>query len=141
MIPIKKQFKKAAKITALLASASIIGHGISQEFFPEKIKNTDDLVRMLREEQESIKWDNPVKTVYTTYGRTDWGTAGSCKIGPGKYMIILDKEKNRTVLRHEIYHIYSGHCDKAFEKGEWTGWDRVRDEITARLYADYGLRL
>ena len=87
-----------------------------------------------------IKRDNTPRIIYFTYGHTEWGTASSGNIRKGEYAVILDKERNRTVIRHELYHIYAGHCDKAADKGEWSGWDKVRDEATAMMYADYGLR-
>jgi hypothetical protein len=136
----KKNIKKTAKIAGLLLGAGILAQGISREFFSEKIKNTGDLIRIVRQEESSIKVDNLPRIVYLTYGHTEWGTACSGKIGKGKYIILLDKERNRTVIRHELYHIYAGHCDKAAEKGEWGAWDKVRDEFSAMMYADYGLR-
>jgi len=137
----KNRLKKTIKILGLIAGACILTQGISREFFPEKIKNTEDLIRILKQEECLIRKDNIPRTIYCTYGRTEWGTAGSGKIGNGKYLIILDEERNRTVIRHELYHIYAGHCDKAVEKGEWGAWDKIRNEFSARMYADYGLRL
>jgi len=138
----KKNIKKSVKIAGLLVGACILTQGISREFFSEKIKSTEDLVRIIKQEESLIRRDNIPRTIYLTYGRTEWGTAGSGSLGKGKYIIIIDKERNRTVIRHELYHVYAGHCDKAVEKGNWDGWkDRVRDEFKARMYADFGLRL
>ena len=141
MIINKNKIKKTAKIAGMLTGACILCQGISREFFPEKIKNTADLVRIVKQEEILISRDNIPRTICFTYGHTKWGTASSGKIGEGKYLVILDEERNRTVIRHELYHIYAGHCDKAVEKGEWGGWDRVKDEFRARIYADFGLRL
>jgi len=140
----KDRIKKTVKIAGMLAGACILAQGISREFFPEKAKNKEDLVRIVKEEESSIRRDNIPRKIYLTYGGVEWGTAGSGSLGDGNYIIIFDGEKNRTVIRHELYHIYAGHCDKAAEKGE-NGWDnlgdRVKDEFRARMYADFGLRL
>ena len=137
----KIQLNKTTKIAGLLLGLSILTQGINREFFAEKIKNKEDLVRIMGEEESLIRKDNLPRTIYCTYGYTGWGTAGSGKLEGGKYFIILDKHgRDRTIIRHELYHIYAGHCDRAVEKGEWKGLDVLKNELSARLYADFGLR-
>ena len=138
---IKNKFRKTIGTVVLLAGACILTQGISREFFPEKIKNTEDLIRIVKEEECSIRRDNIQRKIYWIYGRSQWGTIDSARIGEGKYLVRIDKKRDRTAIRHELYHIYAGHCDRAVEKGDWSGWDQARDELTAMMYADFGLKL
>jgi hypothetical protein len=138
--PLKKTLQILG-ITSLIGTA-VLSPAIYRQNFPEKINNTSDLIRIATEEEKIARKDNSTNHIYWTYGKTPWGTAGSRKLSEGNYQIILDKAgKNRTTIRHELYHIYAGHCDNAFAKMQWTTKDKLHDELAANLYAYYGLRL
>lgn len=133
--------RKTIAIAVIAAGLCAVGYGVNKEFFPEKAKNMQELETIIKEETSKIRDRQDKRTVYWTFGRVPWRTAASCKFNDNEYMVILDKDLNRTAIRHELYHIFRAHCDKAYEKGEWTTLDKIKNEITARLYADYGIRL
>ncbi len=137
---IKNKLKKLA-IVAGIASTYLIGQAVYLENFPEKVHNIKDLMRITNEEDAAVRGNNPQKHIFWRRGATKWGTAASGKLAEGKYLVVLDQERDRTTIRHEIYHIYAGHCDRVFLKGEWTKRDKFFDEITANIYSYYGLRL
>lgn len=140
---IKNKLGKSAKIalTAVIACNGLIGQIAYKENFSSKPKNTEELIKMIKEEELNARKDSSTKHIYWRNGPTQWGTAQSCKLSEGNYLVILDGKRNRPTIRHELYHIYAGHCDNAFAKGGWNGWDKVKDEIAANCYAYYGLRL
>lgn len=96
---------------------------------------------MVKEEEPKARRDSLTRTIYWGYGDTKWGTAASQKIGEGEYKILLDAKRDRNVIRHELYHVYAGHCDRAFDTLKWDIWDKIKDEFTANCYAYYGWRL
>lgn len=135
-----KKIKKGLKFAGGLFAAYLVLQGIRAEFFPEKINTREDLIRIVQEEEPKARKNNRAIHIYWMYGSTEWGTAISGKIAENTYKVVLDDCKDRTTIRHELYHIYAGHCDRAYEKGEWTLKDRIKDEITATIYANYGWR-
>ncbi len=136
----KSKLKKTAAYTAILLSP-IISTSVYNEYFSEKINSTQDFLRIVKEEEPLARRDGLTRTIYWAYGKTKWGTAGSQKFAQGKYKIILDAKRDRTVIRHELYHIYACHCDRAFDTLKWEGWNKIKDEFTANCYAYYGWRL
>lgn len=136
----KSKIRKALFVGGVTL-ACLVGKAVYEENFSEEIKNTSDLIKIVKEEEPKARKYSLTKTIYWTEGKTPWGTAASAKISEGNYLVILDEHKGRSSVRHELYHIYAGHCDKAFAKGEWTTWDKICDETTANLYSWYGLRL
>ena len=147
MISAESRFKKYLQSRKkLIAGIGVVlgclfGPAVYGENFSEEIKNSSDLIRIVKEEEPRARKNSASRHIYWRYGKTPWGTAASAKISEEDYMIILDGRRNRTTICHELYHIYGGHCDKAFEKGDWTTADKIKNEITANLYAWYGLRL
>jgi hypothetical protein len=123
-----------------IAFTCLVAPAVYRENFSDKIKNTNDLMKIIKEEAPLARKDSPQKHIFWQFGQTPWETAASAKISESNYMIILDKKRTRTAVRHELYHIYGEHCDDAFAKGEWTTSAKIRDEITANIYAWYGLR-
>lgn len=119
----------------------IITTSIFNEYFSEKINSTADFIRIVKEEEPRARNDSDTRTIYWMYGQTEWGTAASQKLREGEYKIILDEKKDRNVIRHELYHVYAGHCDRAFNTLKWDIWDKIRDEFIANCYAYYGWRL
>ena len=139
-----KTLKKTLQILGIttLVSTAILLPAIYRQNFPEKINIVSDLIRIVKEEEKTVRKDSAIKHIYWTYGQVEWGTAGSANLSEGNYLVILDKAgRNRTTIRHELYHIYAGHCDAATKKGEWTTKDKIRNELTANIYSYYGLRL
>ena len=136
----KSKFKKTALYTSLLLSP-IISTSVYNEYFSEKVNSQEDLIRIVKEEEPLARKDSVTRTIYWMYGDTPWGTAASQKIREGEYKIVLDSKKDRNVIRHELYHVYASHCDRAFDTLKWDTWDKIKDEFTANCYAYYGWRL
>lgn len=135
-----KKFSRASLMIGLLASIPFAIE-IKKDYFTKNISNLSELARIIQEEELNIFQLQDKKEVYWTFGKTPWHTAASAKIRENTYLVILDEDKNRFVIRHELHHIYAGHCDQAFKIGKWNGINKFLDEATARLYSTYNLRL
>lgn len=135
-----KDKKKKIKLGFGLLATYLIGQAVYMENFSDVAKTTPELIKIVKEEEPKVRKDSLERHIYWTSGKTYWGTAASAKISDKDYIIILDQKKNRSTIRHELYHVYKGHCDKAYKEGEWSTRDKILNEITANLYAYYGLR-
>jgi hypothetical protein len=133
----KNLIKKSFKISGILFAGYILAQGIASEFFSDKIETTQDLIKIVSQEQPKARGEYiGRKNIWFRYGSTPWGTAASCKLDINEYEIILDHSKDRTTIRHELYHIYAGHCDKAFERGEWKTSDKkcIKDKYFQQTF-------
>jgi hypothetical protein len=137
---IKKILKTTAIITPIVLS-SLIGKAVYEEYYSDRADRIQDFINIIKQEQLKLAKSKDRRIIYCGYGPTPWGSAASMKIAEGKYRLILDGKRNRAVIRHELYHIYAGHCDTRFNKEEWSIRDKIHDELTANLYAYYGLKL
>jgi hypothetical protein len=137
----KKSLFKKVRNTALILLLAAIGRASYMEYFPEKIKNKQDLLRIAGEEISKVRVENDKRMIYFMNGRTPWGTAASKKISENNYLIIFDNKRDRTTMRHELYHIFAGHADRSYTDKSWQGWDKFHDEFTANIYSYFGLRL
>lgn len=80
----------------------------------DKIRDEEELEGMLKEEMKKFGLSN--KSVSAKFGRAQLGVAHAEKFPDGKYEVVLDRlGRNRSALRHELYHIYSGHLDSKIE--------------------------
>jgi len=84
-----------------------------------------------------------------------WGNSGRNRDSEGKrYKLELGLPCNKDVIRHELYHIYRGDCDKMHELGKQYGrcrfifllqlkelYIRMFCELRAQVYASWGLKL
>ncbi len=136
----KQKLKNFGALVSV-AGAFLFWQGVSAEYFSDEIKNSADLIKIVKEEGPLARKDSLTRHIYWKFGQTPWGTAASAKLSEGNYVIILDGSRTRTAVRHELYHIYDRHCDNAFAKGDWTTIDKMFNEITANCYAYYGWRL
>lgn len=137
--------KHKGLLTSCILSWTLImgflGVEIKNDYCSRKLSTTKELAEVIKEEESHFSKLDTVKEVYWTYGITPWGTACSEKIRDNVYLITLDKRKTRNVIRHELYHIYAGHCDSATSNNVWSLRAQFHDEFTARVYATYNLKL
>ena len=113
------------------------------ETFSERIKDKENLERILSEEKNIIGFED--KEIFGRF-EGDPRSAGVRKVEDDSYEILLFKSRNRFTVRHELYHIYQGACDsKEFSDGTYYSLNNLfgflLDEISADIYAAYGLEL
>lgn len=129
------------KFGAYLMGAGLSLIPLKRAYFSEKIETEEDLLRISNEEAKKIGLD-PSKKYICNFGEDNSQlqrhTACVTKEANDTYVILFYKKRDRTTVRHELYHIYGGHCDRTEEA---TLIRRTLDEIEAEAYALYGLKL
>ncbi len=110
--------------------------GIHQELSP-KIENQVSLKKILEKErkQAGIKED---EIIHVTISKNEKESSYSIKISEKEYEIFLfNYGRNLGVLRHELYHIADGHCDKPYNFLKYF----FIQEPKATIYQITGLKL
>ncbi|MBS3086589.1 hypothetical protein J4422_02710 [Candidatus Pacearchaeota archaeon] len=104
-----------AKWLAIGSVAYLLGlAGLSSitRVFSERVNSQEDLDRIVKEEVEKLGITKPIKANFqTSYA------GGAKKIGEGNYEINIGGfAARRSMVRHELYHIRKGHCEKIREE-------------------------
>ena len=119
--------------------------------YPEKINSQEDLDRIVKEEARKLGIKKQFKAIYENDAITTsdiFGVYGGVaqRISDGTYEIrIGGYGRNRATVRHELYHIYRGHCDDCIKKSKNPLLNHIdrnfRREIQACVYQAFGLKL
>lgn len=121
----------------LIANGALDGaYLIDFQVTGEKINDQAQLEKVLQEEQGKIRLKD--KSIEARFGPAKYHLACARRMSDGRYLILLDGAKTRPALRHELYHIYVGDCDKIYEP---TLFRRFIDENRASFYALTGIKL
>ena len=110
--------------------------GISELTSP-KINNQINLKKILEKEkkQAGIKED---KIIYVTISKNEKEVSQAIKISEKEYEIFLFNDgRNLGTLRHELYHIADGHCDKPYNSLKYF----FIQEPKATIYQLTGIKL
>ena len=115
---LKKAIKYSKKATQIFLIANcihicgfILGLNNISNKLGKSINNESELEERLQEEKTKLNFDNSIR-ISAYLSKDDEDYAGSQKIGYNKYRITLSpKYHTVATLRHELYHIYDGHCD------------------------------
>jgi len=111
----------------------------------ENIRDKIHLEKLLKQEKKKLGIEN--KNINAYFCNTI-ETSGARKINENSYEIFLAKDQRAfNVLRHELYHVADGHCDKGYElfnngrKFEKTIRYLLINEPKASIYGATGLKL
>lgn len=146
-MPIVKNFLRRYDDIIIGASLSwFISYGaiVATEDYMTKIvagqiRDRSVLEEVLVEERDRL---NIGKDVKITIKESNRETNYAEKTGANEYSIYLTtKGHNRDVLRHELYHIADGHCERSMEKPINKIIYFFWEEPQAKIYTLTGLKL
>jgi len=107
-------------------------------YFPEKIYSTDQLAKVVDEEIANIGLQKSGVDLICGFGKSSPNTpAFSAKPKENLYILGLDTDRTRTTVKHELYHIFSGHLENQEKVGIFK---KLLREFSAELYATYGIK-
>lgn len=121
-------------VFAIIILIELIGRFIYTKHTKRPILDSKEFHNVFKEEVQSLGLDN---LTINYHFRKDVGP--SCyKENDGNYTITFNEFNNGT-MRHELYHIYAGHCDYKGSLGVFRFLFLM--EPVACLYAVFGLKL
>ena len=131
----RTKIKKLGWALALALSLYVLGlqgtQRISRINSP-KIRSQSQLEEQLLRERERLGMNGKI-VINTKIGNNSYTT----KIRDNEYELNLKKNASLSTLRHELYHIYDGHCDtKHLTKLPYLFWY----EPQATIYEATGLK-
>ena len=119
--------------------SALVGLQTLPRYLTERIETQDDLERMVFEESQELKLDVPIVPVLKNYHIEEVlvdDDGFDLKLGGfGAY---------RSVVRHELYHIYKQHHEHPWRQGnnfQFTLNYLFREEPQAVAYQVFGIRL
>ena len=107
--------------------------GIS-ELFSSKINN-QNLEQILKIEKRRVGL-NEDRIIYVRISKNEDETSAAQKLNENKYQIVLSPNPSLNTLRHELYHISDGHCDKPYNLLKYL----FIQEPQATIYSITGLK-
>ena len=128
-----------AGLTACVGA--LYGTGKVVDFFSPELETQSQLESYLSEKIQQLQITD--KDITIRFGSTEPFVGSEVdgvtfKSGPNKYGIVISPEdREKSTVRHELYHIADGH----FEKLERSGGERsLWPEVQATMYAATGLK-
>jgi len=120
----------SAYLIALDGVQKIFGSDI----FHKKIESQKDLDKSIKEEAEKLGLENLVINSKLYFDITT-----QVQRKGAEYMIQINKDENPTVsfVRHEMYHIYKGDCER---KNSWIRYLLI-EEPRAMLYGCFKIKI
>lgn len=134
---IEKTLKEKAEDIAIAFLCNFIYGPIrsATSALSERISSEEQLNSVLNEEISKLKIKD--KKISARFGKAYFGVAHSARLHNGEYEIVLENGKNRSALRHELYHIYRGDLETILGPIEFL----LLTESRAVLYQHTGIKL
>ena len=117
--------------------ATLLGLTVVSATFSQKIRTQKELVSIVDEEAKRLGIDKSI--ISTLHDKLEWCSGkrydGSYGLHIGGFLA------KRSVVRHELYHIFKGDCDED-HNGDYNGLRyQFIKEPRAILYETFGIRL
>jgi|TARA_B100002003_G_C14131943_1_gene544379 hypothetical protein len=105
-------------LTYLVSSIFILGAiNTSVNNSSCKINNEDHLEELVEQERNNIGMPGEYDIQFVLSTNTDF-SAFAEKLGENQYRVCMSTEyQTLSTLRHEMYHIFDGHCEDGQQKG------------------------
>lgn len=132
----KKYLKKILQgiaATTTLYLCTVVAVPMIYEPLTQEVKSKSHLQKMIESERKRLN----INPDYKIQGSFTRGSSQAQKVGHNRYEIRLNaKRATYGKLKHEIYHIAEGHCEKSSSALEYFLWN----EPQAAIYCVTGLR-
>ena len=107
----------------------------------EPVRTRSHLESVLNEEIKKLGITN--KRISAGFGKTSYGFAEVKKLSDGSYEIVSENGKNRSAIRHELYHIVRGYLDYNEVSNPYSSFFKYHfvEEPQAVIYQAFGIKL